>query len=119
MKRLALLILALAAGGVFADPPPLQQIKTVFVIALENHDWTQSCPDCSPQQILGNPAAPYVNSLVTPGNSNAAQVSYATAYYSVARRRASLRAELHLVGSRDGFRGAHGQRSEHGLGQPV
>jgi hypothetical protein len=33
---------------------------------------------------LGNPAAPYLNSLITPGNSNAAQVSYATAYYSAA-----------------------------------
>jgi hypothetical protein len=62
----------------------LQQIKTIFVIPLENHDWVQGCPTCSPQQLLGNPAAPYVNSLVTPGNSNAAQVSYATAYYSVA-----------------------------------
>ena len=61
------------------------QIKTVFVIALENHDWTQLIPDANPQQILGNPAAPYVNSLVTPGNANAAQVSYATKYYNVAR----------------------------------
>ncbi|MGD0060950.1 MAG: Ig-like domain-containing protein, partial [Verrucomicrobiia bacterium] len=59
------------------------QIKTVFVIPLENHDWVQGCPTCSPQQIFGNPAAPYVNSLVTPGNSNAVQVSYATKYYSV------------------------------------
>jgi len=63
----------------------LQQIKTVFVIALENHDWTQICPDCAPQQLLGNPAAPYLNSLVTPGNPNAAQVSCATAYYSAAQ----------------------------------
>ncbi|MGO8700814.1 MAG: alkaline phosphatase family protein [Limisphaerales bacterium] len=89
MKRLALLILALTAGGVFADPTPplsfLPRIKTVFVIALENHDWTQVCPDCSPQQLYGNPAAPYLNSLVTPGNAHAAQVSYATAYYSVAQ----------------------------------
>jgi hypothetical protein len=60
----------------------LRQIKTVFVIALENHNWTQACPDCSPQQILGNPAAPYLNSLATSGNSNAAQVSYATRYYN-------------------------------------
>ena len=60
-----------------------QQIKTVFVIPLENHDWVQGCPTCSPEQLLGNPAAPYINSLVTPGNSNAVQVSYATKYYSV------------------------------------
>jgi len=62
-----------------------RQIKTVFVIAMENHDWMQACPTCNPPQLLGNPVAPYVNSLVTPGHSNAVQVSYATAYYSVAR----------------------------------
>ena len=62
----------------------LQQIKTVFVIALENHDWVQQNPQGSPQQVFGNPAAPYVNSLVTDGNSNAVQVSYATHYYNVA-----------------------------------
>ena len=33
-------------------------------------------------RFFGNPAAPYVNSLVTPGNPNAAQVSYATRYYN-------------------------------------
>ncbi len=67
------------ANNVFAP----DQIKTVFVIALENHDWTQRIPDANPQQIFGNPAAPYVNSLVTRGHPNAAQVSYATKYYSV------------------------------------
>jgi hypothetical protein len=60
-----------------------EQIKTVFMIALENHDWTQRIPDANPQQIFGNPAAPYMNSLVTRGHPNAAQVSYATKYYSV------------------------------------
>ena len=68
-----------------ASMASLQQIKTVFLIPLENHDWTQANPDGSPQQIFGNPAAPYVNSLTTPGNSNAMQVSYATHYYSAAR----------------------------------
>jgi hypothetical protein len=58
-------------------------IKTIFVIPLENHDWVQACPTCSPDQISNNPAALYVNSLVKPGNSNAAQVSFATKYYSV------------------------------------
>jgi hypothetical protein len=61
----------------------LQQIKTVFVIPLENHDLTQRVPDANPQQLLGNPAAPYLNSLITSGNSNSVQVSYATRYYSV------------------------------------
>ncbi len=63
-------------------PAALQQIKTVFVIAMENHNFTQPVTQTSPPQILGNPAAPYLNSLVTPGSPNSAQVSYATRYYS-------------------------------------
>ena len=55
-------------------------IGTVFVIAMENHNFTQPATVTSPQQILGNPAAPYINSLITPTNPNAAHVSYATAY---------------------------------------
>ena len=62
----------------------LQSIKTVFVIAMENHDLVQKNPTGSPEQILGNPAAPYFNSLITPGNPNAAQVSYATHMFSCA-----------------------------------
>jgi len=54
----------------------------IFVIAMENHNFTQPNPTSSPEQILGNPAAPFINSLITPGNSNATQVSYATAYYN-------------------------------------
>jgi len=61
----------------------LPPVRTVFVIAMENHNWTQPSPGSSPQQVVGNVAAPYVNSLVTPGNPNAAQVSYATHYYNV------------------------------------
>src|SRR5689334_21379645 len=42
------------------------KIKTVFVIAMENHNWTQ--PDNKftggIQQIYQNPAAPFINSLV-------------------------------------------------------
>jgi hypothetical protein len=55
-------------------------VKTIFVIAMENHNWTQPSTQTSPAQIFGNPAAPYVNSLVTPGNPNAAQTSYASNY---------------------------------------
>lgn len=55
---------------------------SIFVIAMENHNFTQPNPTNGTQQILGNPAAPYINSLVTPGNSNAVQVSFAAAYYN-------------------------------------
>ena len=60
----------------------LQSIKTVFVIALENHDLVQTNPAGNPRQLLGNPAAPYFNSLITPGNPNAVQVSFASHYYN-------------------------------------
>lgn len=60
------------------------QIGDVFVIALENHNFTQPVAGdgttANPDQLKGNPAAPYLNSLIATGNSNAAQVSYATNY---------------------------------------
>jgi hypothetical protein len=68
-------------------------IKTVFVIALENHNWTQ--PASLPggiQQIFQNPNAPFINSLVN-GTAVAwvngsfvnlsKEVAYATAYHNV------------------------------------
>ena len=73
--------LAYAAGP---GPVNLQQIKTVFVIAMENHNFIQPSPTSSPEQIFTNPAAPFLNSLVTPGNPNAVQVSYCTEYYNTA-----------------------------------
>jgi hypothetical protein len=83
----------LGAAGVLLAAPLAQadnhgnhagnpQVGDVFVIALENHNFTQPNPTNGTQQILGNPAAPFINSLITPGNPNAAQVSYATAYYN-------------------------------------
>jgi hypothetical protein len=56
------------------------QVGDIFVIAMENHNFTQPPTQTSPQQILGNPAAPYLNGLLSPGNPNAAQVSYALNY---------------------------------------
>ena len=55
--------------------------RDVFVIAMENHN-LRSLPRNQPGANLGNPAAPYMNSLVTPGNPNAAQVSYAANYFN-------------------------------------
>ena len=71
-----------------------QQIKTVFVIAMENHNWTQPANQFtgSIQQIFQNPSAPFINSLVAGSafaviNSSlvhiSEQVSYATNYHSV------------------------------------
>src|SRR6476620_2539617 len=43
-----------------------QQLKTVFVIAMENHNWTQPANQFTGglQQIFQNTAAPFLNSLV-------------------------------------------------------
>ena len=78
-RKTALLAAAFAGVLLAAQPAPAGDI---FVIALENHNFTQPNPTSSPQQIFGNPAAPYLNSLITPGNPNAAQVSYALNYYN-------------------------------------
>jgi phosphatidylinositol-3-phosphatase len=55
-------------------------IGDVFYIDMENHNLTQPSSVTSPQQLEGNPAAPYLNSLMTPGNLNAAQTSFASNY---------------------------------------
>jgi hypothetical protein len=43
-----------------------QEVKKVFVIAMENHNWTQPANQFSGpiQQIFQNPNAPFINSLV-------------------------------------------------------
>ena len=74
---------AVGCGGfpVYADGiDDIYRVKKVFVIAMENHNWTQPSTVTSPQQIFQNPAAPFINSLVngTSGISN--QVAYANGY---------------------------------------
>src|SRR6516164_8984956 len=58
-------------------------IGDVIYIDMENHNLAQPSSVTSPQQLLNNPAAPYLNSLMTPGNPNAAQTSFASNYYNV------------------------------------
>jgi|SRR5579872_83658 len=70
------------------------KIKTVFVIAMENHNWTQPANQFTGpiQQIFQNPNAPFINSLVN-GTAFARvdgrtvhiseQVAYATNYHNV------------------------------------
>ena len=54
--------------------------RTVFVVAMENHNWTQPATTTSPQQIFVNPYAPFVNSLVNGTSGISRQVAYATNY---------------------------------------
>ncbi len=79
--RPAVTWLGAAIAGVLLAAQPATA-GDIFVIAMENHNFTQPNPTNSPQQIFGNPAAPYLNSLVTPGNPNAAQASYAVNYFN-------------------------------------
>ena len=60
-------------------------VRSVFVIAMENHNWTQPANRFTGgiQQIYQNPSAPYVNSLVDGTSDISDQVSYATAYHNV------------------------------------
>lgn len=83
-----------------------QQVKTVFVLALENHNWTQ--PDNGPgariPQIYKNPNAPFLNSLVD-GTASAMidgkkvdishQVAYAAAYHNALATESGDNTHLH------------------------
>src|SRR5262249_44422529 len=76
------------------DRDDRREIKTVFVIAMENHNWTQPANQFSGpiQQIFQNPNAPFINSMVN-GTATAIingrhvniskQVAYATNYHNV------------------------------------
>jgi phosphatidylinositol-3-phosphatase len=48
---------AFSAGAQTATPTGLRQVKTVFLILMENHDWST---------ILGSPNCPYINNTLLP-----------------------------------------------------
>ena len=54
-----------------------QSVKKVFVIAMENHNWTQPSTQTSPHQIFQNPAAQFINGLVNGMSGISNQVAYA------------------------------------------
>ena len=56
------------------------RLKTVFVVAMENHNWTQPNPASSPFPEFQNAYAPYINSLINGTSGISDQVSYATNY---------------------------------------
>src|SRR4030095_907194 len=91
LRTLGVVALLTAVGNLSASA---QEIKTVFVIAMENHDWTQPANQFTGgiQQIYQNPNAPFINSLVN-GSAFAIingaevnisqQVAYPKAYHNV------------------------------------
>ncbi len=99
-------------------------IGTVFYIALENHNFTQPSTATSPQQLKGNAAAPYLNSLITPGHPNAAMVSYASNYTNVPIQTAGSPSgagavhpsEPNYVWSEAGLTGARNDADPYGAG---
>ena len=93
--KMKLLAAAIAlAGATHAQADSLQfdegrgdeghHVRKVFVIAMENHNWTQPGTQTSPQQIFKNPAAPFINSLVNGTSGISDQVAYANAYINAA-----------------------------------
>src|SRR5947209_150496 len=61
-------------------------VRTIFVIAMENHNWIQPFNQFSggTQQIFQNSSAPFINSLVNGTATNISpQVAYAAAYHNV------------------------------------
>jgi hypothetical protein len=97
----------LLAGAAQATPP--KTIGPIFVIALENHNFAQPKGYTEVQQILHNPAAPYINSLVLQGNPNAEYATYATNYTNVPpyRGKPTHPSEPNYVWSESGFPGKH------------
>jgi phospholipase C len=53
-----------AVHSLTAANPPWSNIQTVFIILLENHDWSE---------IKGNPSAPYINTVLLPRAAHAEQ----------------------------------------------
>jgi hypothetical protein len=62
-------LLAVGSAPALADgPSATQNIKTVFIILMENHNWTGT-----PTAIKGNASAPYINNTLLPMASHAEQ----------------------------------------------
>jgi hypothetical protein len=99
-------LLTLSTQGEARADDDSRSIKTVFVIALENHNWTQPAGQFSGpiQQIFQNPNAPFINSLVNGtavAKINGVQVNisrqaaYATNYRNVLATSGGNNAHIH------------------------
>ena len=74
------LLACACASGAMLSAAQAQQVKTVFYILLENRNFTAGTDGTGGFVIVGNSAAPYINSLLTPGSATSAQVSYRTSF---------------------------------------
>ncbi len=85
MKTSTTLALAASAAALaFGATNAQAKIGDVFVIAMENQNATVNGVNASGlNPIYGNSAAPYINSLITPGNPNAQFTSYSSAYHDI------------------------------------
>src|SRR3989442_5570625 len=65
-KRLLTLAMLAGLAAIGSTTTSAQEVKTVFVIAMENHNWTQPANQFTGgiQQIYQNPNAPFINSPV-------------------------------------------------------
>jgi hypothetical protein len=93
-RRRSKALLASACAGIsllvgnIASGHTLERIGDVFYIYMENHNWTQPNGNVDPhsstiEQVKGNPAAPFINSLIDPNSPMSAQVSYTNNCYNV------------------------------------
>ncbi|HYM25383.1 MAG TPA: hypothetical protein VEU08_19330 [Vicinamibacterales bacterium] len=97
--RLALSATAIiAAAALTTFTAHADDVKTVFVIAMENHNWTQPANQFTGgiQQIYQNSAAPFINSLVAGTATGISdQVAYANAYHNVLATRSGSNPHVH------------------------
>lgn len=103
-RKLGILSAIAALGTLSANAQ--QQVRTVFVIAMENHNWTQPANQFtgSPQQVYLNQNAPFINSLVN-GTASVVigcntvnisqQVAYANAYHNVLATASGVNPHIH------------------------
>ena len=105
LAGLALLAALAGSSAIAQDDRDSREIKHVFVIALENHDWTQPTTVTGGiEPIFQNPNAPFINSLVNGTavtyingqNVNISEhVSYATAYHNVLATQSGNNPHIH------------------------
>ena len=71
IAAMAAMSLYAAGAGTARAQTARQHIQTVFLILMENHNWTGA----GPTSIKGNPEAPYINNVLIPMGSHAENYS--------------------------------------------